>query len=132
MFGTGGNALVVRKIGEGKHQEARKDFSLLMAAAFIFSVVLTIISFIFLDPLCRFLGSDDGLLHYCREYMIPVLISLPFAVFGMVFRRSCCLDICKGKFSRCGNSASRLQDSCHKLCDDGIQRICFGLVHGAQ
>ena len=45
LFGTGGNALVVRKIGEGKHQEARKDFSLLMAAAFIFSVVLTIISF---------------------------------------------------------------------------------------
>lgn len=88
MFGTGGNALVARKIGEGKHQEAREDFSLLMAAAFIFSVVLTIISFIFLDPLCRFLGSDDGLLHYCREYMIPVLISLPFAVFGMVFRLS--------------------------------------------
>lgn len=88
MFGTGGNALVARKIGEGKHQEAREDFSLLMAAAFIFSVVLTIISFIFPDPLCRFLGSDDGLLHYCREYMIPVLISLPFAVFGMVFRLS--------------------------------------------
>ena len=61
---------------------------MLMAAAFIFSVVLTIISFIFLDPLCRFLGSDDGLLHYCREYLIPVLISLPFAVFGMVFRLS--------------------------------------------
>ena len=30
MFGTGGNALVARKIGEGKHQEAREDFSLLM------------------------------------------------------------------------------------------------------
>ena len=88
MFGTGGNALVARKIGEGKHQEAREDFSLLMLSAFVFSVVLTIISFIFLDPLCRFLGSDDGLLHYCREYMIPVLISLPFAVFGMVFQLS--------------------------------------------
>lgn len=88
MFGTGGNALVARKIGEGKHQEAREDFSLLMAAAFIFSTVLAILSFIFLDPLCRFLGSDDGLLHYCREYMIPVLISLPFAVFGMVFQLS--------------------------------------------
>lgn len=88
MFGTGGNALVARKIGEGKHQEAREDFSLLMLSAFIFSVVLTILSFIFLNPLCRFLGSDDGLLHYCREYMIPVLISLPFAVFGMVFQLS--------------------------------------------
>lgn len=88
MFGTGGNALVARKIGEGKHQEAREDFSLLMLSAFIFSVVLTMLSFVFLNPLCRFLGSDDGLLHYCREYMIPVLISLPFAVFGMVFQLS--------------------------------------------
>ncbi len=88
LFGTGGNALVARKIGEGKHQEARKDFSLLMAAAFIFGVVLTIISFIFLDPLCRFLGSDDGktsaVLSFCRTVIfmvIPVLV-LP-NLFGM-------------------------------------------------
>ena len=88
MFGSGGNALVARKIGEGKHQQAREDFSLLMAVACAFSVVLSILCFIFLDPLCRALGSDDALLHYCREYMIPVLISIPFAVFGMVFQLS--------------------------------------------
>lgn len=88
MFGSGGNALVARKIGEGRHQEAREDFSLMMAVAFGFSVVLTGACFLFLDPLCRFLGSDEALLHYCREYMIPVLISIPFAVFGMVFQLS--------------------------------------------
>ena len=88
MFGTGGNALVARKIGEGKQQEAREDFSLLMVTAFIFSVLLSIVCFIFLDPLCRFLGSDDALLPYCRAYMIPVLISVSFSVFGMVFQLS--------------------------------------------
>ena len=88
MFGSGGNALVAKKIGEGKHEEAREDFSLLMLTAFIFSVVLSLLCFIFLDPLCRFLGSDNALLHYCREYMIPILISIPFAVFGMVFQLS--------------------------------------------
>ncbi len=88
MFGTGGNALVAKKIGEGKQQEAREDFSLMMAVAFVFSVVLAVVCFLFLDPLCRFLGSDEALLHYCREYMIPVLISIPFAVFGMVFQLS--------------------------------------------
>lgn len=40
MFGSGGNARVARKIGEGRHQEAREDFSLMMAVAFGFSVVL--------------------------------------------------------------------------------------------
>ena len=88
MFGSGGNALVSKKLGEGKVREAQEDFSLLMLVAFLFSIVLAGICFLFLNPLCRFLGSDTALLSYCREYMIPVLISLPFAVFGMVFQLS--------------------------------------------
>lgn len=88
MFGSGGNALVAKKLGEGKKREAQEDFSLLMAVAFAFSVTLAFLCFLFLNPLCRFLGSDQALLPYCRQYMIPVLISLPFAVFGMVFQLS--------------------------------------------
>lgn len=88
MFGSGGNALVAKKLGEGKTREAQEDFSLLMAVAFLFSVTLALLCFLFLNPLCRFLGSDTALLPYCRQYMIPVLISLPFAVFGMVFQLS--------------------------------------------
>ena len=88
MFGSGGNALVAKKLGEGKQREAQEDFSLLMAVAFIFSVALAALCFIFLNPLCRFLGSDQALLPYCRQYMIPVLITVPFAVFGMVFQMS--------------------------------------------
>ena len=88
MFGTGGNALIAKKIGVGKQQEALEDFSLLMVVAFLFSFVLSALCFIFLDPLCRFLGSDESLLPYCRQYMIPGLISVPFAVFGMMFQLS--------------------------------------------
>ena len=88
MFGTGGNALVAKKIGMGRLEEAREDFSLLIAVALGFCIVLAALCFVFLDPLCRFLGSDEALLHYCREYMIPVLIMLPFAAFGMVFHLS--------------------------------------------
>lgn len=88
MFGSGGNALVAKKLGEGKQREAQEDFSLLMVVAFIFSVALAVLCFIFLNPLCRFLGSDQALLPYCRQYMIPVLITVPFAVFGMVFQMS--------------------------------------------
>ena len=88
MFGTGGNALIAKQIGERKQPEALEDFSLLMAVAFLFSFVLSVLCFIFLDPLCRFLGSDELLLHYCRQYMIPGLISVPFAVFGMMFQLS--------------------------------------------
>ena len=88
MFGSGGNALVAKKIGEGKHREAKEDFSLLVVVAFVFSVVLAVLCFLFLDPLCRFLGSDDALLPLCRAYMIPVLVTIPFAIFGVVFQMS--------------------------------------------
>lgn len=111
MFGSGGNALVSKKLGEGKTREAQEDFSLLMLVAFIFSITLGIIFYIFLNPLCRFLGSDTALLSYCRQYMVPVLISLPFAVFGMVFQLSfitvgkagmgAALGQCTGFFSHC-------------------------------
>ena len=85
MFGADGNALVAKRLGEDK---GREDFSLLMVTAFVFSVILAILCFVFLDPLCRFLGADDALLPYCRAYMVPVLLSVPFAVFGMVFQLS--------------------------------------------
>ena len=68
-----------------------------LSLAFLFSLVLSILCFIFLDPLCRFLGSDELLLYYCRQYMIPGLISIPFAVFGMMFQIS---FITVGKASR--------------------------------
>lgn len=88
MFGTGGNALIARKIGEGREQEAREDFSLLLVVALLSSIVLAGLALVFLDPLCRMLGSDDALLPYCRDYMVPVLISIPFSIFGTVFQLS--------------------------------------------
>ena len=88
MFGSGGNALVAKKLGEGKHREAQEDFSLLMIVAFLFSIVLAVLCFLFLNPLCYFLGSDQALLPYCRQYMIPVLVTLPFTVFGTIFQMS--------------------------------------------
>lgn len=88
MFGSGGNALVAKKFGEGHEVEACEDFSLMMAVAFGFSMILSILCYIFLDPLCRFLGSNETLLPYCREYMIPVLMAIPFTVFSSVFQLS--------------------------------------------
>lgn len=88
LFGTGGNALIARKIGEGREQEAREDFSLLVVVALVFCTVLAGLCYIYLDPLCRLFGSNDALLPVCRAYMVPVLISIPFSVFGTVFQLS--------------------------------------------
>ncbi len=88
MFGSGGNALVAKKIGEGKKQEAREDFSLLLFTSFVVSLVISVLCFVFLKPLLRSLGSDDNLMTYCIEYMYPILIAMPFTVFGMMLSMS--------------------------------------------
>lgn len=88
MFGSGGNALVAKKLGEGKKQEAREDFSLLLVTSFVVSLVVVAICAIFLKPLLNLLGADGKLMPYCVSYMIPVLISMPFAVFGTMLSMS--------------------------------------------
>ena len=88
MFGSGGNALVARKIGEGKRQEAKEDFSLLIVVAFLSSILLALLFFSFLRPICLFLGADEALLPYCVAYMLPIFAVIPFTVFGSMFQMS--------------------------------------------
>ena len=67
MFGTGGNALIAKKIGEGKRQEAREDFSLLMAVNVFASGWFTALN----D------GKTSAILSFCRTILfmvIPVLV----------------------------------------------------------
>mgnify|MGYP000622739040 CR=1 FL=1 len=88
MFGSGGNALIAAKLGEGKNQEAREDFSLLLLISFIVSLFIVVFCFIFLKPLLVMLGANQKLMDYCVTYMIPVLISMPFAIFGTMLSMS--------------------------------------------
>ena len=88
MFGSGGNALIAAKLGEGKNQEAREDFSLLLVVSFIVSLLIVIFCFIFLKPILVLLGANQKLMDYCITYMIPILISMPFAIFGTMLSMS--------------------------------------------
>lgn len=88
MFGSGGNALVAKKLGERKNQEAREDFSLLLLVSFVVSMLIVLVCAVFLNPLLHLLGADDVLMPYCVSYMMPVLISLPFSIFGTMLSMS--------------------------------------------
>ena len=72
MLGTGGSAVIARKLGEKKEKEARQDFSLLMLFGVVLSVVLAVLGLLFRDPLIRILGANDTLMADCRVYF-PIL-----------------------------------------------------------
>lgn len=86
MFASGGNALVSRKMGEKKMQEAREDFSLILLTVVTLSIVLMILGNIFIVPLMRMLGSTDLLMDDCRAYMSTMLFFAPATVLQIMFQ----------------------------------------------
>lgn len=74
MLGVGGCALVMKKVGEGKEEEARKDFSLIIFFALIISITITILSLIFMEQIIYFLGSTESLYEYCKDYLFYMII----------------------------------------------------------
>lgn len=74
LFGTGGGNLVVRLLGSGHQDEARKvaSLSLVMAAgsAFLFSILC----FVFMNPLLRLLGASDYTIGYAKQYLFFVVV----------------------------------------------------------
>ncbi len=86
MFGSGGIALVAKLVGEEKEEQARRIFSLLAAAAFVFSLVLSAIGLLLMEPLLKALGADETLYRLCAEYVLPTLLMLPFSIFGVIFQ----------------------------------------------
>ncbi len=79
MVGTGGSALVSKLLGEGKTEKANSVFSLLIYASLIVGAAISLIVFIFIEPLSRLLGAEGEMLDCCVLYG---RILLPFmAIF---------------------------------------------------
>lgn len=76
MIGTGGSALVSKTIGEGSDKKANEYFSMLIYLLLIIGVVLTIIGFILIEPLSKFLGADENMLKDGITYGRTIIIFL--------------------------------------------------------
>ena len=70
MIGTGGNAVIVKKVGEGKQKEAGETFSRVMTFTVICGIVFTAVCLLFADPIMRLCGATDGNIDYLRPYYL--------------------------------------------------------------
>lgn len=86
MLGTGGNAIVAKKLGEGKREQARKNFTLLVISGIIFGIIFCILGLIFLDPIIRLLGANESFAGYCRDYLFIILLFTPASVVQLLFQ----------------------------------------------
>ncbi|MBQ9377160.1 MAG: MATE family efflux transporter [Schwartzia sp.] len=84
MMNTGGSALIASMIGAGELDAARKGFSFLTLVCVAGSALLAGLALLLLHPLLGILGADAGLLPVCEAYIVPLLISGPFIMGGII------------------------------------------------
>lgn len=85
MFASGGSAIIARKMGKKRTQEARENFSLIMCTAVILSCAIVTIGLFNIEPLIKFLGASDKLLPYCTDYLKIIMIFFPVLVVQVMF-----------------------------------------------
>ena len=87
MLATGGSAVVMNKMGEGRAREAREDFTLLIAANAVAGAVMMVLGYALMDRLLGTMGLSPAVFDYCRDYLsaylpftIPILLMYNFSL----------------------------------------------------
>lgn len=86
MLGTGGSAIVSKKFGEGKPEEANACFSLFVYTAFVLSAAFAVLGIVFIRPIAVLLGAEGELINNAVIYARIILSVLPFNTLQMMFQ----------------------------------------------
>ncbi len=86
MLATGSAAIVARKMGEKRYDEARSNFSFIVATAFSFALGVTLLLLVFLEPILWKIGGTDLLMPYCLDYAHFLLPFLPLCMLQVLFQ----------------------------------------------
>ena len=86
MIGTGGSAIIAKKMGEQKIEEARKDFTSFVLFSIFLGVFIAIVSLIFLDPILIFLGSSKVQMPLCHVYTYILMLFTPMLFLQAAFQ----------------------------------------------
>jgi putative MATE family efflux protein len=86
MLGSGGTAMVANAYGEKDRKRANRYFSLFVYATILSSVVLSVLSITFIEPIAYLLGAREEILSSCVVYALILLLALPFATLQYFFQ----------------------------------------------
>ena len=95
MLGTGGNAAVSKKLGEGDEKGANRVFSMLIYATIGIGVVLSWVGILFARPIAETFAATEKslsaekkaeLIEYCVVYARIILLALPAFMLQNAFQ----------------------------------------------
>ena len=85
MIATGGNAIVSRKMGAGKNQEAKEDFTLLIITGAVIGFLILLGGTIWIDNIIYALGASNLLFPYCKDYLMVLFLFIPANILQTLF-----------------------------------------------
>lgn len=86
MFGTGGNALISKTMGEGKMERAKNLFSLLVCVSLGTGMLIAILGILFIRPVAAALGAEGEMLDCCVLYGRIILAAIPAFMIQQEFQ----------------------------------------------
>ena len=86
MLATGGSAIIARKLGEGKEEQARQNFSFLLWTSLAVGVVFNLLCLLFLEPILHLLGTSAAQMPDCLAYTRLILIFSPAMFLQTLFQ----------------------------------------------
>ena len=101
MLATGGSAVVMKKMGDGREEEARQDFTLLILTNAVVGAVMMALGYGLMDVLLGSMGLSPEVFGYCYAYLsdyllftIPILLMYNFSLYLIAADRSRLSLIC--------------------------------------
>ena len=86
MLAAGGSAIVAIRMGEGKNEEARRTFSLIVYSGIFLGVFVAVFGSIFINEIIRFLGASPALEKYSYDYLKIIILFAPLSILQTLFQ----------------------------------------------
>ena len=94
ILGTGGSAIISKKIGENDIKKANEIFSMLVYVSIIMGIILMVLGLISIRNVVILLGAEGRLLEDCVTYGRIILLAIPFFILQYEFQ---CLFVTAAK-----------------------------------
>ena len=86
MFGSGGSALIAKKLGEGENDIANEMFTSLTIVSLLFGILIAGFGYLLIEPIALLLGASGNLLEDCLLYGRIYLIGIPLNIVQYEFQ----------------------------------------------
>ncbi len=101
MLATGGSAVIMKKMGEQKPQEAKEDFTFLILVNVVVGLVMTMLGYFLMETIFGSMALSQEVAGYCTSYLsrylvftIPILLMNNFTLYMIASEKATLSLVC--------------------------------------